>query len=130
MPAPRETQWTLGPPTAKSLCASTVAFRPGSHVIISDSSPSVIVSTWKDLSITPNDSEIRLDLESPIDLTECIVYMSQVTTTFIQHALTLYMSQITTSDYCEFSCISFRIYNKSFKYKKYNTDSYIKVTYI
>ena len=35
-PAPRETQWTPGPPTAKSLCASTVAVRPGSHVSISD----------------------------------------------------------------------------------------------
>ena len=69
-PPPRETQWTPGPPTAKSLCASTVAFRPGSHVSVSDSSPSVIVSTWKDLSTTSNDSEIRLDLDDPIDLTE------------------------------------------------------------
>ena len=69
-PPPRETQWTPGPPTAKSLCASTVAFRPGSHVSVSDSSPSVIVSTWKDLSTISNDSEIRLDLDDPIDLTE------------------------------------------------------------
>ena len=69
-PPPRETQWTPGPPTAKSLCASTVAFRPGFHVSVSDSSPSVIVSTWKDLSTTPNDSEIRLNLDNPIDLTE------------------------------------------------------------
>ena len=57
-------------PTAKSLCGSTVAFRPGSHVSVSDSSPSVIVSTWKDLSTTPNNSEIRLNLDNPIDLTE------------------------------------------------------------
>ena len=70
MPAPRETQWTPGPPTAKSLCASTVAFHPGSHVSVSDSSLSVIVSTWKDLSTTPNNSEIRLNLDNPIDLTE------------------------------------------------------------
>ena len=69
-PPPRETQWTPGPSTAKSLCASTVAFRPGSHVSVSDSSPSVIVSTWKDLSTTPNNSEIRLNLDNPIDLTE------------------------------------------------------------
>ena len=67
---PRETQWTTGPPTAKSLCASTVTLRPGSHVSVSDSSPSVIVSTWKDLSTTSNDSEIRLDLDDPIDLTK------------------------------------------------------------
>ena len=68
-PAPRETQWTPGPSTAKSLCASTVAFRPGSDVSESDSSPSVMVSTWKDLSSTPNNSEIRLRLDNPIDLT-------------------------------------------------------------
>ena len=68
-PAPRETQWTPGPSTAKSLCASTVAFRPGSHVSESDSSPSVMVSTWTDLSSTPNNSEIRLRLDNPIDLT-------------------------------------------------------------
>ena len=69
-PAPRETQWTPGPPTAKSLCASTVAFCPGYHVSESDSSPSVMVSTWKDLSSTPNNSEIRLKLDNPtIDLT-------------------------------------------------------------
>ena len=67
-PDPRERQWTPGPSTAKSLCARTVAFRPGSHIIVSDSSPSVIVSTWKDLSTTSNDSEIRLD--DPIDLTK------------------------------------------------------------
>ena len=69
-PAPRETQWILGLFTAKSLCASTVPFRPGSHVSESDSSPSVMVSTWKDLSTPPNNSEIRLNLDNPIDLTE------------------------------------------------------------
>ena len=69
MPAPRETQWTPGPSTAKSLCASTVAFRPGSHASGSESSPSVIVSTWKDLSPPTNNSEIRLKLDNPIDLT-------------------------------------------------------------
>ena len=30
-PAPRDSQWTPGPSTAKSLCDSTVPFRPGSH---------------------------------------------------------------------------------------------------
>ena len=77
-PAPQEIQWTPGPPTAKSLCASTVAFRPGSHVSVSDSSPSVIVSTWKDLPTTPNDSEIRLDLDNPIDLTEHLLSLFAV----------------------------------------------------
>ena len=75
-PAPRETQWTPGPPTAKSLCASMVAFRPGSHVSESDSSPSVMVSTWKDLSSIPNNSEIRLNLDNPIDLTGHFHYQS------------------------------------------------------
>ena len=68
-PSTRETQWTPGPSTAKSLCASTVAFRLGSHVSESDSSPSVMVSTWKYLSSTPKNSEIRLNLDNPIDLT-------------------------------------------------------------
>ena len=68
-PAPRETQWTPGPSTAKSLCASTVAFRPGSHASESESSPSVIASTWKHLSSPSTNSEIRLKLDNPIDLT-------------------------------------------------------------
>ena len=44
---------TPGPSTAKSLCASAVAFRPGSHVSESELTPSVIVSAWNDLS-TPS----------------------------------------------------------------------------
>ena len=36
-PAPANAGWTPGPSTAKSLCASTVAFRPGSVVSNSDS---------------------------------------------------------------------------------------------
>ena len=31
-PGPQDISWVQGVPTAKSLCASTVAFRPGSHV--------------------------------------------------------------------------------------------------
>ena len=62
-------QWTPGPSTAKSLCASTVAFRPGFHASESESTPSVIVSTWKDLSTSSTSSEIRLKLDNPIDLT-------------------------------------------------------------
>ena len=61
-PAPRDIQWTPGPSTAKSLCASTVAFRPGSHASESESTPSVIVSTWKYLSTPSTSSEIRLKL--------------------------------------------------------------------
>ena len=66
-PAPRDIQWTPGPSTA--LCASTVAVCPGSHVSDSESTPSVIVSTWNNLSTPSTSSEIRLKLDNPIDLT-------------------------------------------------------------
>ena len=65
--APRDIQLPPGPSTAKSLCASTVDFRPGSHASESESTPSVIVSTWKDLSTPSTSSEIRLKLDNPID---------------------------------------------------------------
>ena len=68
-PTPRDIQWTPGPSTAKSLCASTVVSRPGSHVSDSESTPSVIVSTWNNLSTPSPSSEIRLKLDNPIDLT-------------------------------------------------------------
>ena len=42
-PSPDRPAWTPEASKARSLCASTVAFRPGSHM--SDSSPSVDVST-------------------------------------------------------------------------------------
>ena len=60
---------TPGPSTAKSLCASTVAFRPGSDVSDSDSTPSVIVSTWNHSSTPSTSSDIHLKLDNPIDLT-------------------------------------------------------------
>ena len=58
-PAPRDISWNLGASTAKSLCASTVAFRPGSHVSDITSTPSVDVSDWGDHSGS----------NGPIDLT-------------------------------------------------------------
>ena len=67
-PAPTDTFWTPEPSTAKSLCASTVAFRPGSHISETDSSPSVAVSSWKNLPSSTSDVDLRLDLDSPIDL--------------------------------------------------------------
>ena len=54
---------------AKSLCTSTVAFRPGSHVTDSDSSPSVDVSTWNNSNTPPSSFDIHLKLDQPIDLT-------------------------------------------------------------
>ena len=61
--------WTPKPSTAKSLCASTVAFRPGSHISESISTPSVDVSTWNNLNTPLSSSDIRLKLDNPIDLT-------------------------------------------------------------
>ena len=57
-PATANAGWTPGPSTAKSLCASTVAFRPGSVVSGSDSTPSVIVSTCDNASHTSTHSAI------------------------------------------------------------------------
>ena len=44
-PPPRDIEWTPELSTAKSLCASTVTFRPGSHISDSNYTPSVDVST-------------------------------------------------------------------------------------
>ena len=67
-PPPGRPAWTPEPSKARLLCASTVAFRPGSHITDSDSSPSVDVSTWNN-SNTPSSSDIHLKLDQPIDLT-------------------------------------------------------------
>ena len=72
-PAPANAGWTPGPLTAKSLCASTVAFRPGSISVIRDSTPSVIVSTCNGASHTSTRSNSRCNLDHPIDLTDHIL---------------------------------------------------------
>ena len=48
--------------TAKSLCASTVAFRPGSEIGEMTPDPSVDVSAWEDGSDLHHDSTIANDL--------------------------------------------------------------------
>ena len=45
-PTPTEAKWSPDISTAKSLCASTVAFRPGSRVSDVTSTPSVDMSEW------------------------------------------------------------------------------------
>ena len=72
-PPPSRPGWTPEPSTAKSLCASNVAFRPGFHVSDSDSSPSVEVSTWNNSNTPPSSSDIHLKLDQPIDLTGYIL---------------------------------------------------------
>ena len=68
-PSPDRPAWTPEASKARSLCASTVAFRPGSHVSDSDSSPSVDVSSWNDANTPSSTSDITLRLDQPIDLT-------------------------------------------------------------
>ena len=72
-PAPRDVSWTPGPSTAKSLCAITVAFRPGSDVSDSESTPSAIVSTYNNASHTSTCFNTRSKLDDPIDLTDHIL---------------------------------------------------------
>ena len=67
-PGPRDVAWTPGVSTAKSLCASTVAFRPGSDTGDVTPDPSVGVSAWEEASVLHHDSEIISDLDIPIDL--------------------------------------------------------------
>ena len=67
-PGPRDIAWTPGVSTAKSLCASTVAFRPGSDTGDVTPDPSVGVSAWEETSVLPWDDEIVGDLDTPIDL--------------------------------------------------------------
>ena len=69
MSGPRDVTCTPGPSTAKSLCASTVAFRPGSHISETDSTPSVDDSAWNTSNTQHSSSDIRLKLDNPIDLT-------------------------------------------------------------
>ena len=59
----------LGVPTAKSLCASTVAFRPGSRVSDTTPHPSVDVSSWEDMNDLSTSSTVIKDLDRPIDIT-------------------------------------------------------------
>ena len=68
MSGPRDVGWTPGPSTAKSLCASTVAFRPGSRISETNSTPSVDVSTWNHSNAQQSSSDIHLKLDYPIDL--------------------------------------------------------------
>ena len=67
-PGPRDIAWTPGVSTAKSLCASTVAFRPGSNTGDVTPDPSVGVSAWEETSVLHRDAEIVSDLDTPIDL--------------------------------------------------------------
>ena len=67
-PGPRDVAWTPGVSTAKSLCASTVAFRPGSDAGDVTPDPSVDVSAWEEASVLHPGSDIINDLDKPIDL--------------------------------------------------------------
>ena len=68
-PGPDDAKWSPGISTAKSLCASTVAFRPGSHVSDATSAPSVDVSGWEDVPSHHSGHTAVSELDRPIDLT-------------------------------------------------------------
>ena len=66
---PIPTRHLMESSTAKSLCASTVAFRPGSHVSDITSTPSVDVSDWDEMNHHHSGSNVLKELDSPIDIT-------------------------------------------------------------
>ena len=68
-PGPQDISWAPGVPTAKSLCASTVAFRPGSRVSDTTPDPSVDVSGWEETNYLNTSSTVIKDLDRPIDIT-------------------------------------------------------------
>ena len=68
-PGPQEITWTPVVSTAKSLCASTLAFRPGSEIGEMTPDPSVDVSAWEEGSDLHHDSTITNDLDKPVNLT-------------------------------------------------------------
>ena len=61
-PGPQDISWIPGVPTAKSLCASTVAFRPDSRVSDTTSDPSVDVSGWEDMTDHNTSSTVLKDI--------------------------------------------------------------------
>ena len=63
---PEDVRWTAGVP---SLCASMVAFRPGSHVSDIASTPSVDLSGWEDVASHHSRRTAVSELARPIDLT-------------------------------------------------------------
>ena len=68
-PAPRDLSWNPGILTSKSLCASTVAYRPGSHISDITSTPSVGVSDWDVMNTHHSGPNVQKELDSPIDIT-------------------------------------------------------------
>ena len=68
-PAPLDLSWKPGILTSKSLCASTVAYRPGSHISDITSTPSVGVSDWDVMNTHHSGPNVQKELDSRIDLT-------------------------------------------------------------
>ena len=74
-PGPQVVSWVPGVPAAKSLCASTVAFRPGSHVSDMTPDPCVDVSGWEDKDSTHTDSNV-LHRSCPITILSSTLRLS------------------------------------------------------
>ena len=64
-PGPQEISWTPNVSTAKSLCASTVAFRPGSDIGEVTPDPSVDVSAWGDEIDSHQESKVHVNYRNP-----------------------------------------------------------------
>ena len=75
-PGPQDISWVPGVLTAKSLCASTVAFRLRSHVIDMTPDPSVGVSDWEETNDLHTNTQITAELDRPFDITEHILFYS------------------------------------------------------
>ena len=72
-PGPQDISWVLGVLTAKSVCMSTVAFRPGPSVSDTTPDPSVDVSGWEDMNDLSTNSTVIKDLDQPIDITGHVI---------------------------------------------------------
>ena len=72
-PSPQVVSWNPGVSTAKLLCSSTVAFRPGSHISNMTPTLSVDVSGWEETDSHHAGSVVLKEFDSPIDLTEHIL---------------------------------------------------------
>ena len=77
-PGPKDVSWNPGISTAKSLCTSTVALRPGSHVSDITSTLSMDVSGWEDADSHHSRPTAVSELDRPIDFTGPVLSPSYI----------------------------------------------------
>ena len=74
VPGPDDGKWSADISTAKSLCASTLAFRPGSHVSDVTSASHVDVSGWEDVPSHHSGHTAVSELDRPILISPVMLY--------------------------------------------------------